>query len=69
MIEFRDITQKILLDFDSAVVDLDALYCYFVETRDLINTKKTSFLNKRNIANQLIKFLDEIYSFDNAEER
>ncbi len=69
MIEIRDVTQKILFEFDNAIVDLDALYCYFVETRDLINTKKVSFQSKRNIAYQLVKLLDEIYTFDDAEKR
>ena len=69
MFKFKDVIPKALFDFDNAIVDLEALYSYFTETRDLINTKKSIFFNEKNISYQLCTFLDEIYSLNSKEER
>lgn len=66
--EFMDIDKKAMYDFDNATVDLEALYSYFIETRDMINSKKTKFLKERNIPCTLCAFLDEVYSFNSKEE-
>jgi len=57
----KHLIEKILMDFDNAIVDLEALNEYYMQTRDSIAIKKANFDKKYEVAFEISKLMDSVY--------